>query len=414
MVSSSAEVSFKISRNVQTTPLKRIVRPSVKEMQCLIAEAKPAVFTQDPAELLTPGDLSDVLGDRPVLVSASTTGAFRHQPDVKTQAKEMPFSDFAAYIECASGQSGERLYLSQFPIDAAPAVLRPGIAVPSYVPEDASGVTRNLWFGPAGTISPLHFDRSHNLLHQHYGRKHIVIVHPSEFRLDTAGAKNSASPHVSSLDLVDANLNIDLPLLDAPNFDAILEPGDILLLPALWWHNVVSLEASISVNYWWRPPLSACLYPNFFRMLSSRTIYDDPSVIAQWADLGSSTVSSSLCLSLAKEGHLFAAAALAGAMVSAFCRRFLRMIGQHDSHPMVLAPNNSGLPDFAGAATAIPILKVQGLIGKSQSEVLLQLLDVAAETAAAPEPLMYNTERSAELLGLITRFNAEFGDLRFT
>jgi hypothetical protein len=62
MVSSSAEVSFMISRNVQTTPLKRIVRPSVKEMQCLIAEAKPAVFTQDPAELLTPGDLSDALG----------------------------------------------------------------------------------------------------------------------------------------------------------------------------------------------------------------------------------------------------------------------------------------------------------------------------------------------------------------
>ena len=228
------------------------------------------------------------------MVSASTTGAFRHQPNAKMQAKQMLFSDFAAYVEWGSGQSSERLYLSQFPVDAAPAVLRPGIAVPSYIPEDASGVIRNLWFGPAGTISPLHFDRSHNLLHHHYGRKHIVIVHPSEFRLNTTGSKNSTSPHVSSLDLVDANLNIDLPLLGAPNFDAILEPGDILFLPALWWHNVVSLEASISVNYWWRPPLSACLYPNFFRMVSSRTVYDDPSVIAQWADLGSSTVSSSL------------------------------------------------------------------------------------------------------------------------
>ena len=80
---------------------------------------------------------------------------------------------------------------------------------------------------------------------------------------------------------------------------------------------------------------------------------------------------------------------------------------------MVLAPDNCGLPDFAGAATAIPILKVQGLIGKSQSEVLLQLLDVAAETAVAPEPLTYSAERSAELLGLITRFNTEFGDLHF-
>lgn len=414
MFSRSTEVLFKISKNFQTTSLKRIVRPSVSEMQCLIAEAKPAVFTQGPSELLTPRDLSAALGDRSVMVSASTTGAFRHQPNAKTQAKEMPFSDFAAYVEGSSARSRERLYLSQFPVDAAPAVLRPGIAVPSCVPENASGVTRNLWFGPAGTISPLHFDRSHNLLHQHQGRKHIVIVHPSEFHLNTAGAKNSTSPHVSSLDLVDANFNIDLSLLDAPNFDAILEPGDILFLPALWWHNVVSLEASISVNYWWRPPLSACLYPNFFRMLSARTIYDDPSVIAEWADLGSATLSTSLCLSLAKEGYLFAAATLAGAMVSSFCGRLLRIIGQSDSYPMVLAPGNGGLPDFPGAATAIPILKAQGLIGETQSELLLQLLDVAAETAAAPEPLTYSAERSAEILGFITRFNSEFGDLRFT
>ena len=38
MISSSAEVILQDFQNVQTTPLKRIVHPSVNEMQCLIAE----------------------------------------------------------------------------------------------------------------------------------------------------------------------------------------------------------------------------------------------------------------------------------------------------------------------------------------------------------------------------------------
>jgi len=33
---------------------------------------------------------------------------------------------------------------------------------------------------------------------------------------------------------------------------AILEPGDAVYIPALWWHGVESLEGlNILVNYWW-------------------------------------------------------------------------------------------------------------------------------------------------------------------
>ena len=30
----------------------------------------------------------------------------------------------------------------------------------------------------------------------------------------------------------------------------ILEPGDVLVIPHLWWHFVESLENSISINSW--------------------------------------------------------------------------------------------------------------------------------------------------------------------
>jgi Cupin-like domain len=31
----------------------------------------------------------------------------------------------------------------------------------------------------------------------------------------------------------------------------ILEPGDALYLPRLWWHQMRSLDFSISVSHWW-------------------------------------------------------------------------------------------------------------------------------------------------------------------
>ena len=30
-------------------------------------------------------------------------------------------------------------------------------------------------------------------------------------------------------------------------------PGDVLFIPALWFHNVVSLDFSVAVNAFWRP-----------------------------------------------------------------------------------------------------------------------------------------------------------------
>lgn len=207
-----------------------------------------------------------------------------------------------------------------------------------------------------------------------------------------------------------SDFNIDLSRLDAPCLEATLEPGDILFLPAFWWHNVVSLDASISVNYWWRPPLSACLYPNFFRMVSSRTIYYDPSVIALWVDIRPHMVSTSLCLFLADKGHVFAAAALAGAIVTSFCVKVFRMLASHESAPLVAEAETGGLPDFPLVAKVIPGLNAHGLISSSQSGLLLKWLDLAAETAAAPEPFLYNAEYSAAIRDLIWKLHDELGD----
>jgi ribosomal protein L16 Arg81 hydroxylase len=66
---------------------------------------------------------------------------------------------------------------------------------------------------------------------------------------------------------------------DAPDYDrfprfreaiktaqiAVLEPGDAIIVPSMWWHHMEALDDfNVLVNYWWRsspsylgPPLSA-------------------------------------------------------------------------------------------------------------------------------------------------------------
>jgi lysine-specific demethylase 8 len=36
-----------------------------------------------------------------------------------------------------------------------------------------------------------------------------------------------------------------------PCWDVVLHPGDMLFMPAGWWHFVKSLSVSFSVSFWW-------------------------------------------------------------------------------------------------------------------------------------------------------------------
>jgi hypothetical protein len=397
---------------LQSTCLPHILAPSPEDVQAAIDHAQPALFrgvgppTGGAGRLLTTNDLRESFGDKPVTVSVSKTGAFRYELRSMTKPKIMAFSEFAAYVENTNRRSTKRLYLSQFPIDSVPDIIRRDIAVP-HMPAPTWAITKNLWFGPAGTISPFHFDRSHNLLHQHYGRKHIVIVAPIFSSLMNAGSKNSSSPHVSSLDLVTPSSTVKLSSIGVPYTELILEPGDTLFLPAFWWHNIIALDGSISVNYWWRPPLRDCFWPNFARMVSSRSVYHDPSVIARWVDITPHKADTTCCLFLADEGQTFAGAALAGALVTAFCTKVLRTFGATEAAP---ASERGGLPDFRQAAIVVSALISQGIANRSQGRLLLQWLELAAGAAEAPEPLVYGLQEAAAIRHFIERLHIEVGE----
>lgn len=145
----------------------------------------------------------------------------------------------------------------------------------------------NAWFGPPGTITPLHTDPYHNLLVQVVGRKYVRLYAPHQSARMCARGKeggvdmgNTGSWDVGVVEGWDPKPVVDVDdddddeggeeeqeeseghtadrkarkdsyYKDIPFVDCILEPGDTLYIPIGWWHYVRGLSVSFSVSIWW-------------------------------------------------------------------------------------------------------------------------------------------------------------------
>jgi lysine-specific demethylase 8 len=114
------------------------------------------------------------------------------------------------------------------------------------------------WFSGQGPRTWLHYDNNgcHNLNAQILGRKECWLFAPGElprlypFPLD---GKNPAHNCCAvDFDAPDASRH---PLFAAAEAEhALLEPGDLLFIPAWWLHTFSHLGAlNANVNFWWKP-----------------------------------------------------------------------------------------------------------------------------------------------------------------
>ncbi|KAG8638259.1 hypothetical protein MANES_14G013900v8 [Manihot esculenta] len=129
--------------------------------------------------------------------------------------------------------------------------LRNDICIPDYCFVGGGELRSvNAWFGPAGTVTPLHRDPHHNILAQVVGKKYIRLY----------PASLSGELHPYSETMLCNSSQVDLDNIDEREFsnacdlefmDCILEEGEMMYIPPKWWHYVRSLTTSFSVSFWW-------------------------------------------------------------------------------------------------------------------------------------------------------------------
>ncbi|HEY1147665.1 MAG TPA: cupin-like domain-containing protein [Pseudoduganella sp.] len=119
---------------------------------------------------------------------------------------------------------------------------------PAYF--DKMGPPR-FWLGPAGTMTPLHCDYDDNIFAQIWGTKRIFLSPPHHGEFLYAWEANPV--------LFGSPVNPEAPDFDkfplarqATLIEVIVKPGDMLYIPAGWYHYVHALTFSLSSNRWAR------------------------------------------------------------------------------------------------------------------------------------------------------------------
>lgn len=170
--------------------------------------------------------------------------------DAEWTQKLMTLEDFIQnHIYKSNNTTG---YLAQYQLFNQIPELRDDITEPEYCcfADTDEGVDINAWYGPKGTVSPLHHDQKKNLLAQVVGQKSIFLYSPLDSKF--------VYPHDEELLCNTAQIDPREPNLEkypeyskASPLHCVLNPGQILYIPPKWWHFVESLSISFSVSFWW-------------------------------------------------------------------------------------------------------------------------------------------------------------------
>eukprot|EP00054_Salpingoeca_dolichothecata_P021578 m.138450 g.138450 ORF g.138450 m.138450 type:complete len:384 (+) comp24037_c1_seq5:1871-3022(+) len=218
------------------------------------------------------------------------------------QALKMTFSEFLDKVYGGqSGAAGANLYLNLQSesgsgwIEPPMTTLGLDLHIPSFYLRTVTKFL-NLWMGKSdpdlGSATRTHFDRLDNLYAVIRGRKTFTLLDPSNgvyvypntalksisktgiasFGVVIKGENSGEGPpHFSPLgDLNNVNLT-QYPLYQkARPMVCDVQTGDMLYLPAGWWHNVRSFGAHVAVNFWQEPAPPDVTIPDRYACAKSK------------------------------------------------------------------------------------------------------------------------------------------------
>ncbi|XP_075217355.1 tRNA wybutosine-synthesizing protein 5-like isoform X2 [Lycorma delicatula] len=208
----------------------------------------------------TPDYLIDKVGSVPVKVHVSNEGRmdflkknfvyktllfddFIKLSLVNSYSNVCDSSEMFYYLRSLSNERrGKKVanIISEFP------TISSDIKIPYFFDENRffSSILR---IGSSGVQVWTHYDVMDNMLIQIQGKKRVVLFSPSD------------APYMYMEGDKSEVMDIDNPDYDkypkfkcATRYECILEPGDVLFIPALWFHNTLAVTCGVNVNIFWK------------------------------------------------------------------------------------------------------------------------------------------------------------------
>ena len=222
-------------------------------------------------------------------------GRFFYKDDISAmncEASQMSLEAFFECLELSGGRDDKPSYYAGstdiqtfFPkmIEADNLDL-PGDIFKQYPP------LMSIWMGNK-TTAAIHYDMSHNIAACMVGRRTFTLFPPDQISNLYPGPlfPTPAGQVVSMVDLNDPDFEVYPDFKKALSTAQIakLEPGDVLIYPAMWWHQVEAQDDfNVLINYWWNEAprfMDSPMNSVFYAMLALRD--RSPAEKAAWKNI---------------------------------------------------------------------------------------------------------------------------------
>jgi hypothetical protein len=192
----------------------------------------------------SPASFKQRLGGAAIEVTTGRDDDLATHTHFKEPSTISSMAELCDRVDAAGTTNSFYLIANEFgPTDAlAPLVDDIAVGHP-YIGDERDGQCMLLWFGPRGTVTPLHHDTKNVLLCQLFGRKRVIVFPRFELPLTGARPDSLYAP-------IDVRRAEPFPeLAEALRWDVTLAAGEALFLPVGSFHQMHALDVSISLGF---------------------------------------------------------------------------------------------------------------------------------------------------------------------
>jgi hypothetical protein len=194
----------------------------------------------------SPQDLRERFGHLQVEIQAERSADPHYEVNKLNHKRSVRLADFVDQV-LAGGATNDYYLTANNELLSQPAfapILADIGTLPAFCDPAQLAQRASFWFGPAGTVTPLHHDTLMLCHTQIVGRKRWRFISP----LQTPLLYNHFEVY-SPVDIDRPDLS-RYPLFEqATVLDVVVEPGETVFLPLGWWHQVTALDVSLSFSF---------------------------------------------------------------------------------------------------------------------------------------------------------------------